>query len=918
MRLTLGAKGVPIHKVHLYNNKGQIDKVVSNLGKLMQVQSFSYDDRGRVLTDELSSGRTTTYVYGNRTVKTTTGGICTTQITDAWGNLIKSIDPSGEVTYVYSSVGKPVSVRTYGTEVSMEYDNAGRKRALWDPNAGRTTYSYANDDRLISQTDARGVTTEFYYDRLKRVVGKSVGGASMSNLELSFVYGKTDVDRTRLVRQSLKNCSVEYTYDDLGRVTSEIRNFGEGRVRSFCYEYNEQNQLSKVTYPGGLEVCYAYDDLGFKTQTSVGGRVIHRLEEYDGLTTKSSFMDALISTRIRDERGYDSRYELSHGSTLLDSFESEYDGATDNLLSRQRGGLPKEVFSFDEHDRLFASRLGNEEVKRLTYAPNGNILFKVGVGEYRYSNFHPHAVLEVDNYEGTIPSDKLLTEYNALGKIERIEHEYYGPQMTFEYGPDEQRWISTLTSSDNGSIKTTLYAGDYESVTENGITREYYYLDDNVMVIKQGDAFNFYLAFTDNLGSILSVYDEAGHKVFDASYDAWGKQTVTLNEIGLLRGYTGHEMYSDFGIINMNGRLYDPILGRFFSPDNYVQMPENSQSFNRYSYCLNNPLKYTDPSGEFWFLVAGAALGGIINWATHDFQFNFKGLGYLDVGALAGAVGAGVGAGMNVAMVGGGFWSGSVGWASGVSSTGFIAGAATGASAGFAGGLISGAGNSWLGDASFSDGLLRGVVNGGFGALFGGLIGGISGGVDALRKGTNFWTGTVKLDLKGAYDYSNNLSPDDIGRGKITGKYVGKFEGVNVYESKKLGSFFTRQKSGSFEYRAFTAPELGIAGAEGLLTSGFPKAKAMLQHEFGHILQYRLYGARAYWEVIAPASLFSAAKSLSDHQTFWVEMYANYLSKCYFGKGWIGEYHGYPAKNIAFYYKALLLIMGSPKDGTIF
>ena len=56
----------------------------------------------------------------------------------------------------------------------------------------------------------------------------------------------------------------------------------------------------------------------------------------------------------------------------------------------------------------------------------------------------------------------------------------------------------------------------------------------------------------------------------------------------------------EFGLVNMNGRLYDPTLGRFLSPDNYVQEPGNSQSFNRYSYCLNNPLKYTDPSGELF------------------------------------------------------------------------------------------------------------------------------------------------------------------------------------------------------------------------------------------------------------------------------------------------------------------------------
>lgn len=85
-------------------------------------------------------------------------------------------------------------------------------------------------------------------------------------------------------------------------------------------------------------------------------------------------------------------------------------------------------------------------------------------------------------------------------------------------------------------------------------------------------------------------------------------------------------MLSEFDIINMKGRLYDPVLGRFFSPDNYVQMPDNSQNFNRYSYCLNNPLKYTDPSGDFWNLIIGAAIGGVFNWASHEFQLMRKDL----------------------------------------------------------------------------------------------------------------------------------------------------------------------------------------------------------------------------------------------------------------------------------------------------
>jgi len=97
--------------------------------------------------------------------------------------------------------------------------------------------------------------------------------------------------------------------------------------------------------------------------------------------------------------------------------------------------------------------------------------------------------------------------------------------------------------------------------------------------------------------------DEAGNKVFDATYSAWGLQMVNRNTIGLHRGYCGHEMLNEFQFINMNqrslsrsgesnDRLYDPMIGRFLSPDNYVQLPGNSQSFNRYSYCLNNPLYF--------------------------------------------------------------------------------------------------------------------------------------------------------------------------------------------------------------------------------------------------------------------------------------------------------------------------------------
>lgn len=113
-----------------------------------------------------------------------------------------------------------------------------------------------------------------------------------------------------------------------------------------------------------------------------------------------------------------------------------------------------------------------------------------------------------------------------------------------------------------------------------------------------------------------------GNTVERYSFDAWGNRRDATTWNGLAndtpmfdRGFTGHEHLYNFGLINMNGRVYAPFLSTFLSPDNYIQCPDNSQNFNRYAYCLNNPLKYTDPSGED-FIVAAIIIGGAIGVAS--------------------------------------------------------------------------------------------------------------------------------------------------------------------------------------------------------------------------------------------------------------------------------------------------------------
>ena len=114
-----------------------------------------------------------------------------------------------------------------------------------------------------------------------------------------------------------------------------------------------------------------------------------------------------------------------------------------------------------------------------------------------------------------------------------------------------------------------------------------------------------YYGYTDNQGSLIALTDENGTVVEKYADDPWGARRNptdwTQKDARLTfitnRGYTGHEHLDAFGIINLNGRVYDPLTAMFFSPDPFVQAPGNWLNYNRYGYCMNNPTRYTDPSG---------------------------------------------------------------------------------------------------------------------------------------------------------------------------------------------------------------------------------------------------------------------------------------------------------------------------------
>ncbi|MBN2260676.1 MAG: RHS repeat-associated core domain-containing protein, partial [Clostridiales bacterium] len=164
--------------------------------------------------------------------------------------------------------------------------------------------------------------------------------------------------------------------------------------------------------------------------------------------------------------------------------------------------------------------------------------------------------------------------------------------------------------------KTCFSRGIYEKDSTGSTTHEYCYIAGGsglaaVYITTNGSGGAMYYIGSDHQGSINMLIDNTGAiaqyngQAQEYSYDSWGRRrnpndwsyNNVPNDFLVFRGFTGHEHLDVFKLINMNGRMYDPVLARFLSPDVFIQGAANTQSFNRYTYCLNNPLKYVDPSG---------------------------------------------------------------------------------------------------------------------------------------------------------------------------------------------------------------------------------------------------------------------------------------------------------------------------------
>jgi RHS repeat-associated protein len=479
-------------------------------------------------------------------------------------------------------------------------------------------------------------------------------------------------------------------------------------------------------------------DSGLPT-SQLQGQVYWQADSYDvsGRVDGETYGNGLANDRVySDATGRLTRATIDRGANLSGPFLVQdlnytYDNVG-NVVRRHDltpGFVRDEQFytstpgdGYDGLDRLKVHRIVGGATVTVAYDQKGNITSKSDVGAYSYAGPGPHAVTAAGSFTYTYDANGNMlaganrthtwTSFNQLRKVTTgtLSSEFF-------FDAAHQR-VKQVRKNGATTTDVTFYIGAlYEKVVAGSTTEHKHYIfsptgrvavfTDRSTLVKDTRYFH-----TDGLGSITVVSDEKGAVLKRYAYDAWGKQstlyttsTSTLNLNPTTRGFTDHEMLADHNLIHMNGRVYDPVLGRFISADPNIDGADDAQGYNRYSYVGNNPLGATDPTGYFKLkdglkiaaiVVAGIVTAGAAVWVV----------GVLGGQALTFATALQAVAGANLTFAGA-----------------IVAGAGAGFGSGFAGSLLNG--------GSLGDAFKAGAI----GAVLGGITGGLTHGIGTLAQG---------------------------------------------------------------------------------------------------------------------------------------------------------------------------------------
>jgi len=465
---------------------------------------------------------------------------------DPFGRISKQTNTTGTATYTYNNRGSLSSLKYLGKDYYYTYDLSGRITSIKENNFEKK-YNYDNYNNLDK--------VKYKYDNTEK--------------EVSYTYDADD----KLTMITYPNYKIKYTYDNLDRlIKKEIIRKDKTYTTTYEYydidEYKTTTLLKSITN-GDNKLEYNYDSNGNITNIKKNG-IYQKRYSYDSLNQLKREYTGKFYSYI----GY--TYDL--GGNLKQKYKNNYD--TMDMT---------QIFNY----------LIPSDSRVDAYTPSSTDV----LGEYQYSDIWKDQLVQVDDSNITYDSIGNMTSYNGYNytwtngnELKRVTTG--NNQYDYEYNIEGIRTKKTV----NGK-ETEYYLEGTNIIYEkrDGKIIEYSYDESGISGIRTD---NKEYSFVKNIqGDIIEVLDEEFNVVAEYTYDAWGVVRVnnlTEDKIGDINPYRYRGYYYDTetNLYYLNSRYYNPVLGRFISADSILGANGDILEYNLYIYCSNNPIVYSDPSGE--------------------------------------------------------------------------------------------------------------------------------------------------------------------------------------------------------------------------------------------------------------------------------------------------------------------------------
>ncbi|WP_440948224.1 DUF2341 domain-containing protein [Methanosarcina sp. T3] len=564
--------------------------------------TYEYDATGRPTVITNTDGTTLTYDYElDDTTITNQNGVDKTLTSDVFGNIVRVHEFNEGETYVtsysYDALNNLIEITPGFNDpqappsVYFTYDSLGRKVVMDDPDMGSWTYEYDLNGNLINQTDSRGVSTTLSYDDLDRVTAIDYP----NDEDVSFTY---DLEfNGTLSRVTKGSASSSYDYDLRYRVESETLTI-DGTPYTTSYDYDSMDRVTGITYPNGEAVSLTYN-----AQTL--------LESVDGVIDDLEYNARNQITRKEYSNGVITTYTYDSQKLLLDRIYSaglqdlnyDFDNVGNVLEIADNTQNSVKTYGYDDLDRLVSADMSVNSVptyqRDFTYDRYGSIRQVdnngVTISSYGYSATPSHApatyngnTLDYDANGNLVDDEDFIYVYNDANQLSEVRYSANNSLVEkYWYDASGQR-----IKKQNSGGEFTYYINKFYEI-DNGTSTSYFFRDDERVAKQTSESMEWYLS--DHIGSTSLMVDENGLEIERTDYFPYGQ----VRSGGLEKyGFTGQENDADTGLMYYGARYYSPEYRVFVQPDTMLPDPYNPQALNRYSYVLNNPVKYTDPSGH--------------------------------------------------------------------------------------------------------------------------------------------------------------------------------------------------------------------------------------------------------------------------------------------------------------------------------